>query len=37
MLIWPIQDDRMNMTENFEHDRKIHTTNIELEQKYNKY
>ena len=25
MLTWPIQDDRKNMTENFEHDRKIHT------------
>ena len=25
MLTWPIQDDRMNMTKNFEHDQKIHT------------
>ena len=25
MLTRPIQDDRMNMTENFEHDLKIHT------------
>ena len=25
MLTWPIQDDGMNMTKNFEHDQKIHT------------
>ena len=25
MLTWPIQDDQMNMAENFEHDQKIHT------------
>ena len=23
--IWPIQDDRMNMTKKFEHDQKDHT------------
>ena len=25
MLTWPIQDDGMNMTKNFEHDQKINT------------
>ena len=25
MLIWPIQDDRMNMTQKFVHDQKDHT------------
>ena len=25
MIIWPIQDDQMNMTKKFEHDQKIHT------------
>ena len=36
MLIWPIQDDRMNMTEKFIHDGKDHThkhTPLEHDQK----